>query len=135
MRPPAAPARVAPRGSSDRIAEELERSAGAVRNAVESRIMSGQAMKLHYDHPLLYLQHMIWHGGYHHGQIKLALKVTSHPFDDEALVHSLGTSGWTRPGKVEAHKRNYRLDEQLGDLSSSENVAIHLISSAERLSD
>jgi uncharacterized damage-inducible protein DinB len=72
-------------GSADRIAEELELSAGAVRHAVESRTLSGQEMNLHYDHPILYLQHMIWHEGYHHGQIKLALKVAGHPFDDEAI--------------------------------------------------
>jgi uncharacterized damage-inducible protein DinB len=71
--------------SSDRIAKELERSAGAVRKAVESRIRSGQEMNLHYDHPLLYLQHLIWHEGYHHGQIKLALKVAGRPFDDETI--------------------------------------------------
>jgi uncharacterized damage-inducible protein DinB len=72
-------------GSADRIAEELERSAGAVRHAVESRIRSGRAMDVHYDHPLLYLQHMIWHEGYHHGQIKLALKAAGRPFDDEEI--------------------------------------------------
>jgi uncharacterized damage-inducible protein DinB len=72
-------------GNPDRIAEELEMSAGAVRGAVESRIRSGREMNLHYDHPILYLQHMIWHEGYHHGQIKLALKVTGRPFDDEKI--------------------------------------------------
>jgi uncharacterized damage-inducible protein DinB len=70
---------------ADRIAEELEKSAKAVRDAVESRIQSGQEMKLHYDHPLLFFQHMIWHEGYHHGQIKLGLKVTGHPFEDEEI--------------------------------------------------
>ena len=31
------------------------------------------------------LQHMLWYEGYHHGQIKLALKVASRPMtDDEA---------------------------------------------------
>jgi uncharacterized damage-inducible protein DinB len=29
----------------------------------------------HYDHPVLMLQHLIWHEGYHHGQIKLVLKM------------------------------------------------------------
>ena len=72
-------------GSADRIAEELERSGRAVRVVVRSLIESGQEMKLHYDHPLLYLQHMIWHEGYHHGQIKLALKATGQPFDDEEI--------------------------------------------------
>jgi uncharacterized damage-inducible protein DinB len=42
-------------------------------------------MDLHYDHPILLLQHMLWHEGYHHGQIKLALKMAGRPFpDDEA---------------------------------------------------
>lgn len=72
-------------GNPDRIAEDLDRSAKAVRDAVESRIQHGQEMEVHYDHPLLYLQHMIWHEGYHHGQIKLALKMTGRPFDDEEI--------------------------------------------------
>ena len=68
------------------MAADLERSARAVRDAVESLVLSGQEMKLHYDHhPLLFIQHMIWHEGYHHGQIKLALKITGDPFDDEKI--------------------------------------------------
>lgn len=32
-----------------------------------------------------FLQHMIWHEGHHHGQIKLALKLAGRPLsDDEA---------------------------------------------------
>jgi uncharacterized damage-inducible protein DinB len=69
----------------DPIAEQLETSARAVREAVQSRVNSGQIMRLDYDHPLLYLQHMIWHEGYHHGQIKLALKVTGRPFEDKEI--------------------------------------------------
>ncbi len=70
---------------ADRIAAELNESAAAVRNAVENRIRLGREMDLHYDHPLLLLQHMIWHEGYHHGQIKLALKLTGQPLDDEEI--------------------------------------------------
>ena len=69
----------------DRIAEELNRSAGAVRYTVESLARSGRNMKLHYDHPLLYLQHMIWHEGYHHGQIKLALKLTGRALPNQEI--------------------------------------------------
>jgi uncharacterized damage-inducible protein DinB len=29
------------------------------------------------------LQHMIWHEGYHHGQIKLALKLAGRAIGDE----------------------------------------------------
>jgi uncharacterized damage-inducible protein DinB len=69
----------------DRIAQMLGESARAVRDAVKSRVETGREMDLHYDHPILMLQHMIWHEGYHHGQIKLALKLADHPLtDDEA---------------------------------------------------
>jgi len=68
---------------ADRIAHMLNDSAKAVRDAVKSRVETGQDMNLHYDHPILLLQHMIWHEGYHHGQIKLALKVTGRPITDK----------------------------------------------------
>jgi uncharacterized damage-inducible protein DinB len=69
----------------NRIAAMLNESASAVREAVKGRLQSGREMELHYDHPILFLQHMIWHEGYHHGQIKLALKMAGHPFDDEGI--------------------------------------------------
>src|ERR1700704_2150496 len=68
-----------------RIAQMLNDSAKAVRDAVKSRVEAGGDMNLHYDHPILLLQHMVWHEGYHHGQIKVALKVAGRPItDDEA---------------------------------------------------
>jgi uncharacterized damage-inducible protein DinB len=66
-----------------RIGQMLNDSAKAVRDAVKSRVEAGRDMNLHYDHPILLLQHMIWHEGYHHGQIKLALKVAGRPITDE----------------------------------------------------
>jgi uncharacterized damage-inducible protein DinB len=68
---------------SDSIAQMLNGSAGAVRDAVKSRVEAGQDMNLHYDHPILLLQHLLWHEGYHHGQIKLALKAAGRPMTDE----------------------------------------------------
>jgi uncharacterized damage-inducible protein DinB len=65
------------------IAQMLNDSAKAVRDAVKSRVETGQAMNLHYEHPILLLQHMLWHEGYHRGQIKLALKVAGRPMSDE----------------------------------------------------
>src|SRR5260370_10984329 len=59
---------------ASRIAQMLNDSAKAVRDAVESRVEAGRDMNLHYDHPILLLQHMVWHEGYHHGHMKLALK-------------------------------------------------------------
>jgi uncharacterized damage-inducible protein DinB len=66
-----------------RIARMLNDSATAVRDAVKSRIETGREMQLHYDHPVLLLQHMIWHEGYHHGQMKLALKAVGTPMSDK----------------------------------------------------
>ena len=67
----------------ERIARMLDDSAKAVRDAVRNRLDAGRDMNIHYDHPILLLQHMIWHEGYHHGQIKLALKMAGRPLSDE----------------------------------------------------
>jgi uncharacterized damage-inducible protein DinB len=68
-----------------RMTEMLNDSAKAVRDAVKSKLEKGEQMNLHYDHPILMFQHLIWHEGYHHGQIKLALKLAGRPVsDDEA---------------------------------------------------
>lgn len=69
--------------SADRLAVLLRESAMAVREVVRRKTESGETMATHYDHPVLFLQHMIWHEGYHHGQIKLALKLAGHPISDE----------------------------------------------------
>jgi uncharacterized damage-inducible protein DinB len=69
----------------DRMAVMLNESAAVVRDAVRGKLASGRPMDVHYDHPLLMLQHMVWHEGYHHGQIKLALKQAGHPFDDDEI--------------------------------------------------
>jgi uncharacterized damage-inducible protein DinB len=66
-----------------RIAHMLNDSSKAVRDVVRSKLESGGEMNLHYDHPVLFLQHMLWHEGYHHGQIKLALKLAGRPVTDD----------------------------------------------------
>ena len=68
---------------TDRIAQMLNESAEAVREAVKSKVEAGEEMNLHYDYPILFLQHMIWHEGYHHGQIKLALKIAGLGISDK----------------------------------------------------
>ena len=67
----------------DRIAQKLNDSVKVVRDAVKGRVEAARDMNLHYDHPILLLQHMLWHEGYHHGQIKLALKLADLPVTDE----------------------------------------------------
>jgi uncharacterized damage-inducible protein DinB len=66
-----------------RIAQMLDDSAQAVRDAVKGRVEAGRDMNLHYDHPILLLQDMHWHEGYHHGQMKLALKIAGRPMTDK----------------------------------------------------
>jgi len=66
-----------------RIAQSLNDSAKAVRDAVKAGVEAGRELEVHYDHPILLLQHMLWHEGYHHGQIKLALKLAGCPITDQ----------------------------------------------------
>lgn len=66
-----------------RMEQMLNESARAVRYAVKGRLESGKPMDQHYDHQILMLQHMIWHEGYHHGQIKLALKIAGRKMENK----------------------------------------------------
>jgi uncharacterized damage-inducible protein DinB len=69
-----------------RTTDNLNHSAKVLRDAVRHWVETGQSLKTAspgYEHPILLLQHMIWHEGYHVGQIKLALKLTGHPMTDE----------------------------------------------------
>ncbi len=75
----------APERDPGRIAIMLNDSARAVRDAIKNRVETGREMNLHYDHPILLLQHMLWHEGYHHGQIKLALKASGRMMSDEEV--------------------------------------------------
>ncbi|HSK78995.1 MAG TPA: DinB family protein [Thermoanaerobaculia bacterium] len=70
---------------ADRIAQMLHESGTRVRDAVKGRIEADQGMDRDFSHPLQLVQFLIFHEGYHHGQIKLALKVAGCPIaDDEA---------------------------------------------------
>ena len=89
----------------NRIAQMLDESAQAVRDAVKGRLEAGREMNLHYDHPILLLQHMIWHEGFHHGQIKLALKVAGRPISDEE-VGPVTWDVWMRKTKKSFHSRD-----------------------------
>jgi uncharacterized damage-inducible protein DinB len=77
------------------MAQRLNESAKAARDAVRGRLEVGRDMDLHYDHPILLLQHMIWHEGYHHGQIKLVLKLAGRPLG-EAEIGPLSWGVWMK---------------------------------------
>jgi uncharacterized damage-inducible protein DinB len=72
----------APESDPERILALLAGSAERVRDAVRSRIEAGRLTDLNYDHPLLFLQLMMFHDAYHHGQIKLALKLAGCALPD-----------------------------------------------------
>ena len=67
----------------NRMVQMLGESAKTVLDAVKGRLGASRDMDVHYDHPILLLQHMIWHEGYHQGQMKLALKMSGRPLSDE----------------------------------------------------
>lgn len=77
------------------LVQKLNESAKLVREAVQCSVATGQSMRELYDHPILMLQHLIWHEGYHHGQIKLALKAAGQPLANRDVGR--GTWGvWMR---------------------------------------
>jgi hypothetical protein len=63
----------------EQIARMLHESARVVREAVKGRVLARRDMDLNYDDPILLLQLLLWHEGYHHGQIELALKLAGRP--------------------------------------------------------
>lgn len=65
-----------------RIAQQLHESAQRVRDAVKGRVEADRALDLDFAHPILLLQLLIFHEGYHHGQIKLALKASGYAIAD-----------------------------------------------------
>ena len=79
----------------ERIVEMLTESAQRVRNAVKNRVETGKPMNLNYDHPILLIQLLIFHESYHHGQIKLALKLAGLPVTDE-VAGELTWDVWRR---------------------------------------
>lgn len=68
---------------TERIAQLLRESGRRVRDAVGGRIGEGRSLDRDFAHPLVLLHFLIFHEGYHHGQVKLALKVAGSPIPDE----------------------------------------------------
>jgi uncharacterized damage-inducible protein DinB len=59
----------------DQIKRLLEESGVAVREGVKELLANGTQAVGGYDHPVLFLQHMIWHEGWHVGLIFLGLRL------------------------------------------------------------
>ena len=67
---------------ASRIAQMLQESAQRVRDAVQGRAEADRPLDRGFPHPIHLLQFLIFHEGYHHGQIKLALKAAGCPIAD-----------------------------------------------------
>lgn len=64
------------------IEEMLIDSGRRVRDAVQRRVEASRALDRDFAHPIHLLQFLIFHEGYHHGQIKLALEADCRPIAD-----------------------------------------------------
>lgn len=71
-----------PESDRDRIAEMLNESAAIVRNAVRARVEAGHDLDRNFGSPVLLISFLIFHESYHHGQVKLALKICGRPIPD-----------------------------------------------------
>ena len=60
------------------LRSELSHSSQRVHEAVRELSMSDSEPGAVYEHPLFFLQHMLWHEGYHFGLIMLALRKAGH---------------------------------------------------------
>lgn len=66
-----------------RIIAHLRQSAAVVREAVRKRVTEGRPLDQNFAHPVVLIQFLIFHEAYHHGQIKIALKVAGIPIPDD----------------------------------------------------
>jgi uncharacterized damage-inducible protein DinB len=72
-----------PLDSLDEIRGHLEASGKAVREAVREGLENGVGASGGYDHPVFFLQHMVWHEGWHVGLLFLGLRVAGQEPTDE----------------------------------------------------
>jgi uncharacterized damage-inducible protein DinB len=67
------------------LAAALSESCACVQAAVRGRIEAGQVFDRDFTHPVQLVQFLIFHDGYHHGQIKLALKTGGLSLPDDLV--------------------------------------------------
>jgi uncharacterized damage-inducible protein DinB len=67
----------------EEVLKQLNLSSTAIRDAVAEAIAEGKTKVGPYDHPVFFLQHMLWHEGYHIGLIMLALRLAGAEPADE----------------------------------------------------
>lgn len=72
-----------PYGSLDDIKVQLDKSAQQIALAMESGLKEPADPNPFYSHPIMFLQHMIWHEGWHTSSILTALRVNGFERTEE----------------------------------------------------
>lgn len=67
----------------DAIRAALAQSGLAIREAMAELLQKGTGPIGGYDHPILFLQHMVWHEGWHVGLIMLGLRLAGQEPSEE----------------------------------------------------
>ncbi|MBL8065071.1 MAG: DinB family protein [Chthonomonadaceae bacterium] len=65
------------------IKTRLQESQTLVAKFVSEKIAESAQQVGNYDHPVFYLQHMVWHEGWHVGLVMLALRLAGHEQTEE----------------------------------------------------
>jgi uncharacterized damage-inducible protein DinB len=77
------PAGFDPERNIDTIKTGFKNAAEAVARAVRHHVDTQKPFGDVYEHPIFFLQHMLWHQAYHTGQIMWALKQSGMRFSDD----------------------------------------------------
>ncbi|MFN8139384.1 MAG: DinB family protein [Fimbriimonadales bacterium] len=67
-----------PSTNIEEIRDRLVESGTLVKSWVATELSTDTQQTGNYDHPVFYLQHMLWHEGWHAGLIMLALRRAGH---------------------------------------------------------
>lgn len=66
----------------EEIAAALDASAKAVEDFMGARLAAGASIG-QYEHPVLFMQHLVWHDGWHSGLLWLALRIAGREPEEE----------------------------------------------------
>lgn len=67
----------------EKAKELLTKSAGQIHDVMKNKLENDESPVGGYDHPLYFLQHMIWHEGWHVGAIMMALRQNGQETPEE----------------------------------------------------
>ncbi len=67
----------------DEIRRQVALSATALEQTTAALLASGTQKAGPYDHPVIFMQHMLWHEGYHFGVMMAALRNSGAEPSDE----------------------------------------------------